>query len=133
MAVSTEVMEAGRVRLRKYVDVEPVEQPVHVFHEEYELERVPISAEERVSGPIAEGNQEIILHQERAVIKKEAVPVERIRLVTKRVAEDRMIRDELRKERIEVEADGGTPGSQTAELPDQNQRRPPLGRNRNSA
>ena len=106
MAVGTEVMESGRIRLRKYVDVVPVEQAVHVFHEEYALERVPITAEEQVRGPITEGSQEIILHEERAVVTKEAVPVERIRLVTKKVAEDRTIRDELRKERIEVEADG---------------------------
>ena len=133
MAVGTEVLESGRVRLRKYVDVEPVEQAIHVFHEEYELERVPITAEERVRGPIAEGNQEIVLHEERAVIKKEAVPVERVRLVAKKVAEDRTIRDELRKERIEVEADGGPPAPGPGELPEQNQRRPLLGRNRNPA
>ena len=133
MALATEVFESGRVRLRKYVDVEPVEQAIHVVHEEYELESVPITPEERVRGPITEGSQEIILHAERAVIKKEAVPVERVRLVTKKVAEDRTIRDELRKERIEVEAETGTPAPGSGELPEQNQRRPLLGRNRNSA
>lgn len=103
--VGTEMLESGRARLHKYVDVEPVEQAVSVFHEEYEVERVPITAEEQIRGVIAEGEQEIILHEERPVFHKEAVAVERVRLVVKRVAEDRTLRDEIRKERIEVEAD----------------------------
>jgi uncharacterized protein (TIGR02271 family) len=102
----TEARESGRARLRKYVDVEPVEQAVRVWHEEYEVERVPITPEERVNGVIAEGELEIILHEERAVLRKEAVPVERVRLVTRKVEEDATIRDQIRKERIEVEADG---------------------------
>jgi len=92
--------------LHKYVDVEPVEQTVHVFHEEYEIERVPISAEEQVRGEIAEAEQEIALHEERPVLRKKAVPVERVRLKAKRVDEDRTLRDEIRKERVEVERDG---------------------------
>jgi uncharacterized protein (TIGR02271 family) len=133
MAVGTEVQEAGRVRLRKYVDVEPVEQAIHVFHEEYEVERIPITAQDQVRSPITDSAQELILHEERAVLKKEAVPVERVRLVTKKVQEDRTIHDELRKERIEVEADSGprTPGP--AELPEKDQQRSMLGRRRNSA
>jgi stress response protein YsnF/sporulation protein YlmC with PRC-barrel domain len=103
--VGTEMLESGRARLHKYVDVEPVEQAVSVFHEEYEVERVPITAEEQIRGVIAEGEQEIILHEERPVFHKEAVAVERVRLVVKRVAEDRTFREEIRKERIEVEAD----------------------------
>ena len=112
--VGTEMLVSGRARLHKYVDVEPIEQAVHVFHEEYEVERVPISAEERVSGEIAEGEREIILHEQRPFLRKEAVPVERVRLVAKRVEEDRTLRDEIRKERIEIEPDGArrTPQSE---------------------
>jgi stress response protein YsnF/sporulation protein YlmC with PRC-barrel domain len=104
--VGTEMLESGRARLHKYVDVEPVEKTVHVFHEEYEIERVPISAEEQVRGEFAEAEQEIALHEERPVLHKEAVPVERVRLKVKRVDEDRTLRDEIRRERLEVE-DGG--------------------------
>lgn len=98
-----EMRESGRVRLHKYVDVEPVEQAVHVYHEEYEIERTPITPADQVSSEIGEGQQEIILHEEQVFMRKEAVPVERVRLVTRRVAEDRTIRDEIRKERIELE------------------------------
>jgi stress response protein YsnF len=110
VSVGTEAVETGRARLHKYVDVEPVEQAVHVFHEEYEIERVPIGADERIPGVIGESVQEIVLHEERAVFRKEAVPVERIRLVVKRVSEDRTLRDEIRKERVEVEAEDGHEG-----------------------
>lgn len=101
--VDTELRESGRVRIHKYVDVEPVEQAVHVYHEEYEIEHVPITADELINGTIEEGQRELILHEQRAVFRKEAVPVERVRLVPKRVEEDKTIRDELRKERIEIE------------------------------
>jgi stress response protein YsnF/sporulation protein YlmC with PRC-barrel domain len=112
VSVGTEAVETGRARLHKYVDFEPVEQAVHVFHEVYEIERVPVGADEQVPGVIGESVQEVVLHEERAVFRKEAVPVERIRLVVKRVGEDRTFRDEIRKERVEVEADGGREGQQ---------------------
>jgi uncharacterized protein (TIGR02271 family) len=106
--VGTEMLETGRARLHKYVDTEPVEQAVHVYHEEVEIERIPITADDQVSNvTMAEDQQEVILHEERAVFRKEAVPVERVRLVVRRVEEDRTFRDEVRKERIEVESDGG--------------------------
>jgi uncharacterized protein (TIGR02271 family) len=106
--VGTEMLETGRARLHRYVDTEPIEQAVHVYHEEVEIERVPLTPEEQASGaPLAEDQQEVILHEQRAVFRKEAVPVERVRLVVRRVEEDRTFRDEIRKERIEVESDGG--------------------------
>jgi uncharacterized protein (TIGR02271 family) len=106
--VGTEMLETGRARLHKYVDTEPVEQAVHVYHEEVEIERIPITPDDQVSNvTMAEDQQEIILHEERAVFRKEAVPVERVRLVVRRVEEDRTFRDEVRKERIEVESDDG--------------------------
>ncbi|HEX3925013.1 MAG TPA: PRC and DUF2382 domain-containing protein [Streptosporangiaceae bacterium] len=103
--VGTETAESGRARLHKYVDVEPVEQAVRVFHEEYEVERVPITAEDQIRGEIGEREQEITLHEERPVFRKETVAVERVRLSVRRVEEDRTFRDEIRKERIEIEAD----------------------------
>jgi uncharacterized protein (TIGR02271 family) len=103
--VGTEMLETGRVRLHKYVDVQSIEQPVHLYREDFEIERIPISADEKVSGNLSEGVQEIILHEERAVLRKELVPVERVRLITKRVQQDSTVRDEVRRERIEVEPD----------------------------
>jgi uncharacterized protein (TIGR02271 family) len=105
LQVSKEMLETGRVRLHKYVDVEPIEQAIHVFHEEYDVERIPITADERIRGNIEEGEQEIILHEERAVLRKEIVPVERVRIRAKRVEEDTTVHDQVRRERIEIEPD----------------------------
>lgn len=112
LQVGKEMLETGRVRLHRYVDVEPVEQAVHVYHEEYDIERMPVSGEERTHS-FEEGEQEIILHEERAVLRKEVVPVERVRLTARRVDEDTTIKDEIRRERIEIEPErgiGGNPG-----------------------
>jgi uncharacterized protein (TIGR02271 family) len=103
--IGKETLETGRVKLHKYVDVEPIEQAIHVYHEEYDVERIPITADEQITGSIQEGEQEIILHEERAVVRKETVPVERVRLRAKRVEEDSTVRDDLRRERIEIEPD----------------------------
>ena len=134
LAVSKEMLESGRVRLRKYVDTEPVEQAVHVFHEEYEVEHVPITAEDRISGALgAASEQEIVLHEERVVFKKEAIPVERVRLSARKVEEEKTVRGEIRKERIEVETEAVSPAPQPGQGPDDaDQRRSPLGRHRSS-
>jgi len=112
LQVGKEMLETGRVRLHRYVDVEPVEQAVHVFHEEYDIERMPIGGDERTHN-FEEGEQEIILHEERAILRKEVVPVERVRLTARRVEEDTTVKDEIRRERIEIEPQQGigkTPG-----------------------
>lgn len=106
ISVRTETVETDRVRLRKYVDVQPVEQGFQITREEYEVERVPIAEGEQL-GDIAEGERELILHAERPMMAKEMVPVERVRLVPRQVTEDQTVRDEIRRERIEAEPVSG--------------------------
>lgn len=116
--VGKEMLETGRIRLHKYVDTESIEQPVHLYREDFEIERIPIGGGEQVSSTLEEGVQEIVLHEERIVLRKELVPVERVRLLTRRVATDSTVRDEVRRERIEVEPDqqfaANRPGDQFA-------------------
>jgi uncharacterized protein (TIGR02271 family) len=112
LEIDKETVETGRVRLHKYVDVQPVQETVRTFHDEYDIERITVSAQDRTSGDIGEEEQEIILYEERPVPRKEVVPVERIRLRTKRIEEDSVVRDELRRERIEVEPDHDRPPGQ---------------------
>ncbi|WP_372346494.1 DUF2382 domain-containing protein [Streptomyces sp. KL116D] len=60
-----------------------------------------------------EAETEVTLHAERPVVRKEAVPVERVRLETEKVTETREVSDTVRKEKIEYENpkdDGGMPG-----------------------
>ncbi len=110
-AVNMETRESGRVKLHKRVETEPVRQNVHVFREEYEIERVPITKDDKITGQIAESDQEIILHETRAVVTKETVPVERIRLSVKRIDEEQTVSDQLRKERIEIDSGTDRPAS----------------------
>ncbi len=103
--VGTERQATGRVRLRKYVVTENVTQTVPVEREEVRLEREPITDANRsaaLSGPdISEEEHEVILHEERPVVDKETVPVERVRLNKETVTDDVTIDEEVRKERIE--------------------------------
>lgn len=107
--VGTEQREAGRARLRKYVVTENVTQTVPVQREEVRLEREPITDANRdaaVSGQdISEDEHEVVLHEERPVVEKEAVPVERVRLDTETVTEQQTVGEEVRKERVDVEGD----------------------------
>jgi uncharacterized protein (TIGR02271 family) len=106
MSVNLETSEIGRVTLHKHIDTEQVQQTVHGFHEEYEVERVPITKDDQVSGSLAESEQQVILHEAKPIISKETVPVERVRLSVKKVDEDKTVSGEIRKERIEIDSDG---------------------------
>jgi uncharacterized protein (TIGR02271 family) len=111
LRVGTESREAGRVRLRKFVVSENVSQTVPVSREEVRLEREPITDANRdaaMAGPaISEEEHEVILHEERPVVEKEAVPVERVRLDKETVTEQRTVTEEVRKEQIEPDGDLG--------------------------
>jgi uncharacterized protein (TIGR02271 family) len=106
LEVGKETIETGHVKLHRYVDTEPVEETLQLSHEEFDVETVPVKASEPVRGTLSEAEQEITLHAERPVTHKETVPVARVRLVTRNVAEDLTVRDEIRRERIEIEQDG---------------------------
>jgi uncharacterized protein (TIGR02271 family) len=105
--VGTERQAAGRVRLRKYVTTENVTRTVPVQREEVRLEREPITEANRgaaMSGPdISEEEHEVTLHEERPVVEKETVPVERVRLDKDVVTDDVTVNEEVRKERIETD------------------------------
>jgi uncharacterized protein (TIGR02271 family) len=106
--VGTRSEEVGRARLRKYVVTENVTQTVPVAREEVRIEREPITDAnigDAMDGPaISEEEHEVTLHAERAVVNKEAVPVERVRLDKATVTEEATVTEGLRKE--EIEADG---------------------------
>ena len=112
MRVGTATEETGRVRLRKYVVTETVQQSVPVSHEEVRVEREPITEAnigQATSGPeISEEEHEVTLHAERPVVATEAVPVERVRLAKDRVAGEETVTGEVRKEQIETDTDGDT-------------------------
>jgi uncharacterized protein (TIGR02271 family) len=108
--VGTERREAGRARLRKYVVTENVTQTVPVSREEVRIEREPITdanIDRAMSGPdLSEEEHEVTLHEERPVVEKETVPVERVRLDKETVTDNHTVNEEVRKEQIETDGDG---------------------------
>jgi len=107
--VGTRSEEVGRARLRKYVVTENVTESVPVTREEVRLEREPITDANignALDGPaISEEEHEVTLHADRAVVDKEAVPVERVRLDKTTVTDQEQVSENLRKEEIEVDGD----------------------------
>jgi uncharacterized protein (TIGR02271 family) len=107
--VGTETREAGRARLRKHVVTERQQVEVPVSREEVRVEREPITDANRgaaYDGPaISEEEHEVVLREERPVVDKEAVPVERVRLGTETVRDTETVSDEVRREEIEVDDD----------------------------
>ncbi|MFD0891851.1 YsnF/AvaK domain-containing protein, partial [Streptosporangium algeriense] len=114
LTARTETRESGRARLRKYVVTEEQQVTVPVTHEEVRVEREPITDENReaaLRGPeISEAEHEVTLHEQRAVVEKETVPVERVRLTTEEVQGEETFTEQVRKERIEAEGDIGEDG-----------------------
>ncbi|GAA2724256.1 DUF2382 domain-containing protein [Cellulomonas aerilata] len=110
--VGTERVATGRARLRKYIVTEQQTVTVPVTHEEVRLEREPITdanVGDALSGPaISEEEHEVILTEERPVVAKETVPVERVRLDTDVVTETETVTENVRKEEIELDTDADT-------------------------
>jgi uncharacterized protein (TIGR02271 family) len=98
----------GYVRARKRVGTYRVDQDVPREVEDVELERRPV--EEGDSGKIerlADGAISIPVYEEEVVIEKRTVLKERIVLRKVTVTETERVRTDLRKERVEIEADPG--------------------------
>ncbi|MBM6544582.1 PRC and DUF2382 domain-containing protein [Janibacter sp. YIM B02568] len=107
LKVGTEKVATGRARLRKYIVTENVTTTVPVQREEVRLEREPITDANRdqalASGDLAEEEHEVTLTEERVVVNKETVPVERVKLGTETVTDEQQVSEEVRKEQIEAD------------------------------
>ena len=110
LRVGTRETESGRVRLRKYVVTEEVQQTVPIRREEVRVEREPITdanVDQATTGPeISEEEHEVVLHEEEAVVEKRVVPKERVRLDKDTITEEEQISEEVRKEQIDVDDAG---------------------------
>jgi len=107
--VGTTREQAGRARLRKWVETEEVDKTVPVRREKARLEREPITdanVDEATAGPeITESEHEVVLHEEEPVVEKRTVPKERVRLDKEVDTDEATVSEEVRKERIESEGD----------------------------
>jgi uncharacterized protein (TIGR02271 family) len=109
LRVGTAERERGRVRLKKWVETEDVQESVPVRREEARVEREPISddnVDQALSGPeISEAEHEVTLREEEPVVEKRAVPKERVRLDKDVETGEEQVSEEVRKERIDVDDD----------------------------
>jgi uncharacterized protein (TIGR02271 family) len=97
-------VEAGRARLRKRVETEPVQMDVDLHRETARVTREPI--EEPASGAeIGEDEVEVRLRAEEPMVSKQTVAKERVGIEKDVEVERRTVADEVRKERVEVEGD----------------------------
>lgn len=101
--------EAGRVRLHKWVETEPVEVNVPVQREQAHVEREPITEANRdaaMSGPeLRESTHEETLYEEHVQPEKRVVPKERVRVDKETSMGEERVVDEVAKERVAVEND----------------------------
>ena len=100
---------SGRAVLRKYVITETVTQTIQVRREEVRLEVEPVGDADQLSladdqPALADEVYEVILHKEVPVVQIDVVPVERVRLVKEVITEQVTVSDDVRKERVEVDA-----------------------------
>jgi uncharacterized protein (TIGR02271 family) len=115
LQVGTTSQEAGRARLRKYVETEQVTKTVPVSKERAVLETEPITDRnvgDATEGPaISEEEHEVVLHEEKPVVQKTAEPVERVKLGKETVTDEQTVSEDVQKERITTDGDVGTTGT----------------------
>ncbi len=104
LAVGKQEVEAGSVRLRKWVETEPVERDVELRRETAEITREPI--DRPVEGvELEEQEIDVPLHEERPVVEKKTVAKERVGLEKDVEREQETVSEDLRKERVDIEED----------------------------
>jgi uncharacterized protein (TIGR02271 family) len=116
LRVGTTQRERSRVRLRKYVTTEQVQQTVPVQRERARVEREPITdanLDAATSGPaISEAEHEVILREEEPVVEKRVVPRERVRLDKDTVTDEERVAEQVRKEQIDIDDEDDRVGRQ---------------------
>ncbi|HEX2048892.1 MAG TPA: YsnF/AvaK domain-containing protein [Acidimicrobiales bacterium] len=106
LRVGTTAHEAGKVGVRKVVDHERAATVVGVGTEHADFERHPVA--EGDSGEVEvlpDGSISVPVFQEELVIEKRLVVRERVIVRKHTVVEDRLVEADLRRERVEIEAD----------------------------
>lgn len=103
----TEKVTSGTARLRKWVETEEVQVTVPVTKEKAKLVTEPITDANRenamAGGDLTEEEHEVTLTEERPVVTKETVPVERVRLEKDVETTQESVTTEVGKERISAD------------------------------
>lgn len=102
LQVGKREVEAGRLRVHKWVETEQVEVPVELQTEKARVVREPVEGES-AAGEIGEDAIEVTLSEEQPVVEKQTVAKERIGIEKTVETETRSVGDSVRKERVEVD------------------------------
>jgi len=106
LRVGIQKVESGRARLRKFVATEQQTVTVPVSHDEVRVVREPIKAGNSTDGTVlGRDSIEIALYQDRVVVRKDIVGLEKIKLTTEPISEQRQVTGDVRQERIEITGD----------------------------
>jgi uncharacterized protein (TIGR02271 family) len=108
VVIRREVVEAGRVRITRQVHEHEEEVPVHLQHEEVQVERVPLNQTLPAGAPAPvtryEGDTMIIpVLREVAVVETRLLLVEELRVTKRQVTTQHTEPVQLRREELTVE------------------------------
>jgi len=106
LRVGTERVETGRARLRKHVVTERETVTVPVEREEVDIVREPIAGTTASTGTIGEDEIDVTLTEERPVVDKEVVDVERVGLDRRTVTDQETVQADVAREEIDIDRDG---------------------------
>jgi uncharacterized protein (TIGR02271 family) len=106
LSINKSSREAGRVKLRKWVETENVQVTVPVEKQMAKVVREPVRDGDTGAGAFTEGEEEIVLSEEVVDVSKRAVAKERVGLEKETVTEQVPVNETVRKERVGVEGDG---------------------------
>jgi uncharacterized protein (TIGR02271 family) len=106
LRVGTQQVPTGRIRLRKRVVTENVSETVPVARDEVRVQREPIDPAQRDrlgTTEVGEDEAEVTLTEQRPVVAKETVPVERVRVAKDTVTEEVPVTEQVAHEEVEVD------------------------------
>lgn len=130
LRVGTREQEAGRMNVRKRVRTDREQVRVPTRREEVNVERVPVN-EERTGAEIGEDEVSMPVVEEEAVVGKQSVVKEEVRVRKDVVQDEEVVEEDVRKEEVDVDDQttgrggrpGGTAGRGTDDLEDETRRR----------
>ena len=130
LRVGTREREAGALNVRKRVRTDREQVRVPTKHEEVSVERVPVN-EQRTGAEIGEDEVSMPVVEEEAVVGKQSVVKEEIRVRKDVVQDEQVVEEDVRKEEVDIDDQttgrggrpGGTAGRDNDDLEDETRRR----------
>ena len=123
LRIGTREREAGALNVRKRVRTDREQVRVPTKREEVSVERVPVN-EERTGAEIGEDEVSMPVVEEEAVVGKQSVVKEEVRVRKDVVDDEEVVEEDVRKEEVDIDDQtSGRAGRATDDLEDQTRRR----------